>query len=656
MPRPAKNFLTDKLILSDGAMGTYFAQQYGNALTCEQANLQEPERILAIHRAYLAAGATFLRSNTFAAVYQATAPTYPELENLICSGYRIACAAAGADAWVAADIGPLYVDEASDVIGLYERIILVFIAEGADLFLLETFVDPEMVGQIVRLIRKHQPAAVIIASFALSADGLTRTGVDIQAVIRSMEQNDDVDMIGFNCGIGPTHLHELLRTLPETGKPLSLMPNSGYPRMENQRLVFGSSPEYFAQATSELITPRVHLIGGCCGTTPPHIQSLAAAITHRSEAGSAVDLKQADRATNRPAGWSEPVAKPDRPAKSAKPDQPANTSEPDQLPKTSESEQSQSRPFQSDSFQILERSPDYWQKSLEQGRFLTICELDPPRDGDMTKLLISATCLARSGVDAITLADSPLARIRMDPVVAAARIYRETGLTVIPHLSCRDRNVNALRSLLLAAHSEKIRQILAVTGDGIPESDTGFTKPVFNVNSTGLLNLIEQMNLNIFSQSRITTGAAIDLGVRNPDVELKRVMRKMEQGASFLLTQPVFVWTRESLDLLQAVRAAGMKVLLGLMPLISYRNARYMSAEVPGIHIPDILMAQFYPDMDRAEAIRIGISHVVDMAGQVFQAVDGYYLIAPFNRHDIILSLLQDLPFPETHSTFRRLS
>jgi len=588
--RPAREIMQSGLILADGAMGTYFSQLAPReAAGCELANLTRPDLIRQIHQEYLAAGARFLRSNTFAAAALLGLSDPAKLAGVIRSGYALADECAGDLAFVAADFGPVYNLAPEEGLEASRIALDTYLELSADLYLFETFADPADFLPLCREIKDRRPEAVIIASFALSADGYTRKGLSLNQLALEMEKNPLIDIWGLNCGIGPTHLAEQLRKLPAAGKPLILMPNSGYPRQENQRMIFGSTPDYFANAVMDLAdNSRTRLLGGCCGTTPKHISALRQLL---------------DRHVARqfsPAGVPEPADK----ATSA------------QIP----------NPFAA---------------KLARGEFAVICELDPPRNSQMDRLIAAARQLQLAGLDAVTLADSPLARVKMDPISCAARLFRETGLPVLPHLCCRDKNANALRSSLLAAHSEGIRQVLAITGDAIPESDKGFVKPVFNLNSFGLLQLINQMNQDIFIDDPFLTAAALDPGAANPDAELGRVLRKKSQGAVLFLTQPVFGTT--GLPLIRQVRQAGLKVLVGLMPLISYRNARYLSEEVPGIRIPDAILERFDPDQSREEAIETGIQITRDIAAAIRQDADGFYLIAPFNRADIMVRLMAGL-------------
>ncbi len=622
-----REIFQNRTVLADGAMGTYFLAQFGPVVdACELANIRQPELVRQVHEAYLAAGARLIRTNTFAAIPATEAPLFAGLAEIIRSGYRLAtaCAANQPDVLVAADIGPGFGLEPGEAQIAYDIIIRSFVTEGARLFMLETFADPDEVLMIARMIRRLQPQAFIIASFALSADGLTRKGVSLQRLAAQIDASPDIDIFGLNCGVGPTHLRKLVEQLNDLHKPLSILPNSGYPRLDHLRSVYSSSADYFAMATVEMLRPNVRLVGGCCGTTPAHIRAV----------GDLLAIRQNQAGQN---GQIPALGNVDGKTAADGPSAPASGPSAYTLPMV---------PVAADTQHRLSLASQLWADNrftdkIRQNQFTIVCELDPPRHSDLQDLIIAARSLAAAGLDAITLADSPLARVKMDPVICAARLQREAGLPVMPHLACRDRNVNALRSLLLGAHSEGIRQVLVITGDGIPESDRGFIKPVFNLNSIGLLEQIAQMNQDVFAAAPLMAGAALDLGVSRPDVELKRMLRKMDQGAVYALTQPIY--EPAGLELLAEVRSRGLKVLLGLLPLVSYRNARFLAEEVPGIRIPAEIVARFKPEQGREEAAAIGVAVCAEVARAMRPHVDGFYLIAPFNRAELAIELYRSI-------------
>lgn len=591
-----QNFLVQKgPYVADGAMGTYFSQLTGRpASECELACQDDPGVILDIHRRYLAAGAKLIRTNTFSANTAALGLPLVQVLELVRQGWRLAAQAAGEQAVIAADIGTIYPegDEQADPVPEYCAIVDAFLECGARTFLFETLAELEPLLPVFSYLRSKQPDAELMVSFSLTPDGRTRAGIPLTQLLAQLEaMPEPVTAVGLNCGCGPMHLGTHAASVcawarEHSNPPVLVLPNAGYPAVEQQRTVFNTSPEYFAVKTAEIAAAGASFVGGCCGTTPEHIRRLS----------------QLLEAQNQPAAFSKPRL----PAAS--------------LPS----------PEEQDPFSL----------KLEQGTFTLAAELDPPYGSDLSRLLDASRRFKEAGVDIITISDSPLARVKLDSVVCAAKIHRETGAGALPHLCCRDKNANALRASLLGAHCEGIRAVLAVTGDQVPECDRGYVKPVFNVTSIKLMETIRQLNSDVFADSPILIGGALNPLVPKVDVELVRVKKKIEAGASFFLTQPVF---DDSFALIDGARALGAKVLVGIMPLVSYRNACYMSNEVPGIHIPEQYVSRFSPDMTREEAARVGVEISVDIARRARAHADGFYFMTPFNRAEIVCDILSRL-------------
>lgn len=581
--------------VADGAMGTYYSQLTSlPASCCEIANIKRPECIADIHRHYLDAGARLIRTNTFSANTLALGLPLPKVLEIVRSGYQIAQKEAGNQAIVAADMGMIYPEgeEQTDLLPEYLALTDAFLACGARTFLFETLAEIKPLLPVFRYLREKCPDIEIMVSFSITPDGRTRAGVPLSKLLFELENLDSpVSAVGLNCGCGPMHLFShgisLIRWSRGHGDlPVFILPNAGYPAVEQQRTVFNTSPEYFAVKTAEIASAGAFLVGGCCGTTPDHIRLLAQMLGEQHS----------------PAPVSTPSSR-------SSPSGPS---------------------LQQDAFS----------HKLQKGGFLLAAELDPPYGSDLGKLLSAARQLKEAQVDAITISDSPLARVKLDSVVCASKIRRETGISTLPHLCCRDKNANALRASLLGAHCEGIRAVLAVTGDHVPESDRGYVKPVFNVTSIKLMETIQQLNSDIFADSPLSIGGALNPLIPRVETELKRVKRKMEAGATFFLTQPVFC---DSFALIDEARAMGAKVLVGIMPLVSFRNAWYMSNEVPGIHIPESYLSRFSPDMNREEAARVGVEIAVEIARAARPHADGFYFMTPFNRAEIVRDILAQL-------------
>ncbi len=578
-------------VLTDGAMGTYFTQITSvGSDRCEKYNVISPEIIARIHKEYIEAGAKILRTNTFSANTAALGVDYPELKKILSAGFRIANDCAKDNAVVCADISALYdlPDGHDDIEKEYRFIADCFIEEGASVFIFETLSDLDTVIPAIDYIISCVPDAEIIVSFTLLPDGKTRSGLPWTAIAESVTQNKHkLTAVGLNCGSGAAQLYP--NAVPffsyiqqNTDLFTMIMPNAGYPSVVNRRTVFRNAPAYFAEQTTRFVPHNISALGGCCGTTPEYINLLGKAISGEK---------------------SEPV-----------------------------------RMINYNTAGKLQSS---FSSKLAGDKFIIAAELDPPSNADFTKLLKAAEILKNSGVDIITVSDSPLGHAKADSVICSARIMRETGIETLPHICCRDRNINALRSILMGAHSEGIRAVLAVTGDHIAETDRGIIKPVFNLDSTKLMSLVSEMNKDIFADAPIIIGGAFDPAVANPEFALKRLERKAVCGAKFVLTQPVF--TDHAIECLKEAKKRDIRVLAGIMPMVSYRNASFMQNEVPGMVIPDNLVQRFSPDMTREEAEETGISIAVELAEKVIPYVDGLYFITPFNRAGVIKRTIERL-------------
>ncbi len=578
-------------ILADGAMGTYFSQLTGlNSALCEKYNVISPDIIKKIHTDYIKSGAKLIRTNTFSANSFTLNISHNELNNILENGYKLASQCAADKAVVCADVSAIYNTDLTpdEILSEYKFITDTFISLGAKTFIFETLPDLQTVMPAIDYILSVRPDAEIIVSFTILPDGKTRSGTPLNAIINCIDQNSSkLCMVGLNCGCSAPQL--LPHAAPffsyihsNTNLFTSVMPNAGYPTIENHRTVFTSTPEYFAEQTARFLPYGVAVAGGCCGTAPDYIRML----------GTYID--SADKASAKIVPYIKP-----RPEKA---------------------------PFSS---------------QLHNNNFVIAAELDPPNTSDISKLLKAAEILKNCGVNIITVSDSPLGHAKMDPVLCSSKIKREIGIEVLPHICCRDRNINSLRSTLLGAHCEGIRAVLAVTGDPIAETDRGVIKPVFNIDSTRLMQLITQLNDDIFADSPIIIGGAYDPAPKKTEYSVRRVEKKLACGAGFVLTQPVF--SDEAINSINLAREKGIKVLAGIMPMVSYRNACFMKNEVPGMNIPDEIVNKFRPDMTRDEAAETGIAIAAETAAKLRPYVDGFYFITPFNRAEMIKGVIDQI-------------
>ncbi len=578
-------FKNNKTVPADGAMGTYFSELTNkSAELCEKYNVIDPNIIKRIHREYIEAGALLIRTNTFSANSFILNTDHDELEKIIRNGYRLAADAAGNKAAVCADVSAIYENNNAecDILSEYRFIIDCFISEGAKTFIFETLSELYAVLPAVDYILEKLPEAEIILSFTLLPDGCTRSGISADRLLEGIIENKNkLTAVGINCGSGTAQIYETALRFFSYIKQhsdlyLTVMPNAGYPSIVNGRTVFNNAPYYFAQQAARFIPHEISAIGGCCGTNPEYIRLLSEYI----KGGTNVQPKTVSYTYN-----------------------------------------------------FKKKKSDFTSK-LTKNEFVIATELDPPGGCDFNKMLCAAKILKDSGVDIITVSDSPLGHAKADSVICSARIKRDISIEVLPHICCRDKNINALRSILFGAYSEGINAVLAVTGDHIAETDRGIIKPVFNLDSTKLMSLISEMNRDIFSEFPIAIGGAFDPAAPKPEFALKRLEKKISCGAKFILTQPVF--TDSAIECLKEARKRNIKILAGIMPMVSYRNANYMKNEVPGIVIPNDFVDRFSPDMTREEGEEIGIDISVEIIEKLKGFVDGIYFITPFNRADVI--------------------
>lgn len=586
--------LTKNAVLTDGAMGTYFSLITDQpASLCELAVLSNPEIITQIHNEYINSGAKFIRTNTFSANTKALGISLEVVVKIIENAYKIAEKAVNGidDITILCDIGPIYIDEDKNETPLdeYKTIVNTFYKCGGRTFLFETISSLRYIDNIIEYIKNLDTDNEVMVSFTLSPDGQTREGISLNDILNQINKNKNfIDAIGLNCGCGPTHIIKLAETMYRYSKqylqkPVCIMPNAGYPSIENTRTIFSMTPNYFANKLHKLTDIGIEMVGGCCGTTPEHISALNDLINNTQY-------------------------------KTKK------------LPYYQENLQKQQGEFTS---------------RIAKNQFVIAVELDPPYSSNITKLIDAAKLLKEKNVDIITISDSPLARVKLDSVICSAKIKRETGIDVLPHICCRDKNLNALKSSILGAYCENIRAILFVTGDHISESDRGIIKPVFNVSSTKLIEILSQMNSDIFADNPILAGGAINPNAVNKSAELIRVKKKIDAGAGFFLTQPIF--DINNLSIIDEARKMGAKVLVGIMPLVSLRNASYMNNEVPGITIPDKYISMFSADMDRDTAENVGVNIAVELAEKIKPHTDGFYFTAPFNRANMVCKIIDKL-------------
>jgi len=571
-------------LLFDGAMGTLYAALPGRAEErCEQANLDHPEGILSIHRAYLEAGCHAIKTNTFSVM--------PEEPELLAAACRLAKeAAAGHEAYVFADLGPAPQNSKWSPAEHYCRLAEQFLAQDITCFLVETLPNDEGIAALACYLKEHCPESFLIVSFAVAYDGMTRDGYLGAELFRRTAALTDVDAVGFNCVSGPHHLLEYIRTLDVSGVTLSVMPNAGYPTVLGRRTVFQGTPEYFGQKMADIVRTGAAIVGGCCGTTPEHIAKTALALAEEKA-----------------------------PAVSA--------------------------PTQEVRREVEPRTNALAEK-LAGGQRVIAVELDPPADDDVTFFMEGVKALRDAGADAVTIADCPVGRPRADSSLLACKVKRELGVEPLPHMTCRDRNLNATKALLLGLSMEGVHNVLLVTGDPIPTEDRDAVKSVFNFNSRKLARYVSGLNETSLCTPFYIFGA-LNLNARNFDMQLKIAVEKEACGVSGFLTQPVL--SAEALENLKLARATLKgKILGGIFPVVSHKNACFLNNEISGMRVCDEIVA-LYEGLDRAAAEDLAVTISEKVAEAIAPYTDGFYLMTPFKRVELMGRILEKIRALQTN-------
>lgn len=606
-----KALLKTRCFVTDGAMGTYYNQRYGRAGQAPECdNLIHPERIEAIHREYIRAGANLIRTNSFASNKEtlfgraaagvlAEESLHKVYENVYAS-YKIAQQAVakeqnlskeGGDKqeiYIAGDIGPLPWhgnQDNGDAYEVYKTMAKAHLDAGAKILWFETFADLKSILPVIEWIKSENDVFIMV-SFSINKFGYTKSGISAASLVNQVKEASQIDGIGFNCGVGPAHLRHILRRLDFGELIVFAAPNAGYADKISDRSIYRENPSYFCETMEGIAALGVNLLGGCCGTSPSCIELLSEKFNGR---------KLCKRLNVHVSSGDE---------------------------------------------YALNFDKNMFLKQLYSGKKIVIAELDPPHDANDSKLLSAADCLKRAGVEMITFSDSPMGKMRADSMMSAVKIASETGMDVMPHISCRDKNAIGMGASLLGAYMNGIRNFLVVTGDPVPSGDRDMITPVYDFNSVRLLSYIRRMNEEYFKDEPVACGGALNYGRKNIDVEIERMRKKCEAGAMFFLTQPIY--SDDDIERIRYIKSKiDTKILCGILPLVSYRNAVFMKNEVTGIHVPEAIVERYDMTMSRECAEGVGIDIAVEIAGKLSDVADGYYFMVPFNRASMIAEIVK---------------
>ncbi len=615
-----KNFrellASDGVYVFDGAVGTrlYDKGIYINR-SYDELNIAAPDLVREVHDEYVAAGADIIETNSFGATRHKLQPYGLEskLREINLAAVRIAREAAGETVYVAGAIGPLGLrlepfgptsfEEAKE---MYKEQVEALREGGVDLFVLETFSELPLIEQAIKAVRELS-GLPIVAQMTIQMDGKTLYGDTPEQLTKKLDELG-VDVIGLNCGMGPNHLLNALEKMRRvTTKPLSAQPNAGLPRDVQGRQFYMGSPEYMAEFSRRFVQVGAKFVGGCCGTTPTHIKLIASAIRADSPRQTAKSFVQ----------------------------QPATVAE-----------------LKPDDVQVVdpvERSR--WSAKIARGEFVTSVEVLPPKGCDAQKTLDSIRLLKDAGVDGVNIPDGPRAQTRMSAQATAVLVEREIGIEAVLHYCCRDRNLLGMMSDLLGAAALGLHNLLLITGDPPKMGPYPDATAVFDIDAIGLTNMVNKLNHGldlgnnpIGKPTAFSIGVGVNPGAVNMEEELRRFEWKVEAGAEYAITQPVFDTDqlRRFLGLIEHVR---IPIVAGIWPLISYRNAEFMHNEVPGVNVPaDILeRMRIASEKSKEHAREEGISIAREALIETREVIQGVQVSAPFGNVKYALQVFEAL-------------
>ena len=602
------------VVVGDGAMGTMLYSKGIYINRCfDELNFTSPELVAEVHRDYLAAGSDFIETNTFGANAFKLEPhgLNDRVAEINRAGAEIARGAAGPDVLVGGSIGPLGVpieplgkvafDEARECF----RVQAAALEDGGvDFFLLETFRRLEEIREALRAVREASDKPVV-AMMSITEDGSSALGDPLEKIVDCLDEWE-ADVVGLNCSVGPQPmLAAIEKMIARTSRPTCVMPNAGTPRVVEGRYMYLSSPEYFGKYATRFLKAGVRVLGGCCGSTPAHLKAISrAARSFRPEALRShaerprVHVELAERGV-------EPTPRQEKSRLGAK---------------------------------------------IAAGEFVCSVEISPPKSPDPAKALKRIQTLRDAGVDAINIPDGPRASARMGSAALAVLAGQATGIEVILHYCCRDRNLLSMQSDLLGAGVLGLKNILIITGDPPKLGDYPDATAVFDVDSIGLMQIANRLNHGqdlvgnpIDQPTKLHLGCGANPAAVNLDEEIRRFEYKVEAGAEFVMTQPVYD-PRVFENFIRRTEHCHIPTLVGILPLRNVRNAEFLSNEVPGMKVPDEILARLARAATPEDARRVGIEIAQEALLASLPLSQGVYVMPPFNSAKAALAVLEVLP------------
>ena len=621
----------ERVIIFDGAMGTMLYSKGVFINQCyDELNLKAPDLVREVHVAYAKVGAEVLETNTFGAnrIKLSQYGLEAQVKEINRAAARIAREVAGDDHLVAGAVGPLGVriepygpTSVDEAFRAFEEQMAALKEGGVDCFLLETFGDLAEIAQAVRAARTVDPTIPVIAQMTIGVDGRTSYGASPEDLARVLDKLE-VDVIGLNCSVGPQAMLEAIEKMAAvTHRKLSAQPNAGMPRDVGGRSMYMASPEYMASYARHLVQAGAKIVGGCCGTTPDHVRAIVSGVRPLAPRVSGLGSRDSGRgltSTGHDTAAPSPEPRGPSPGKGVSP-----------------------IPFE-------QRS--HFAAKIAKGEMVTSVEIVPPRGVDASKMLSDVAALKREGVDAVNVPDGPRAQSRMGAVMTGLLIEQQVGIETVTHYCCRDRNLLGMLSDLLGASAMGLRNILLITGDPPKMGPYPDATAVFDIDSIGLTNLVSNLNRGldpggnpIGAPTRYAIGVGVNPAAVDPAMELKRFEYKVEAGAEYAITQPVF-------DVAQLERFLGeithvrIPIIAGIWPLVSVRNAEFLANEVPGVVVPDTVISRMRRANDKSKehAVAEGIAIAREMLECVKSAVQGVQVSAPFGKVDLALQVFRD--------------
>lgn len=597
----------------DGAMGTMLYSRGVYINRCyDELNIRDPDMVRELHLAYVRAGAEILETNTYGAnrIKLSRYGLEKNLKEINARAVEIARSVAGGNVCVAGALGPLGVriepygptslDEAFD---LFREQIAAQLEAGIDLILFETFSDPSEIVQAVNAARSLTDLP-IVGQMVIREDGRTPLGTEASVFAETLDDLG-VDVIGLNCSVGPHAMLEAVSLLTAvTDRPISTQANAGLPREVDGRTMYMASPEYMAKYAARMIRKGVRFVGGCCGTTPDHIREIAGAV--RALVPGPVTL---------------PASHPETADIAVAP-----------VP-------------------LVERSE--WGRKLAEGSFLRTVEIVPPRGVDPEKMLEGVHLLKRAGIDGVNVPDGPRAQSRMGVLATSLLIQQHAGIEPIIHYCCRDRNLLGMLSDLLGAQALGLRNLLLITGDPPKMGPYPDATAVFDIDAIGLTNLVSRLNRGldpggsaIGKPTSFVIGVGVNPGAADLEHELRRFYWKVEAGAEYAITQPVFD-VEQLFGFLERIDKEGIRIpiIAGIWPLVSARNAEFLANEVPGVVVPDTVVERMRIASAKGKeaGVEEGILIAQEMLSQAHSSIQGVQVSAPFGRVPLALRVFEAL-------------